>query len=85
MKYNILYFAIKDEKLIHGINEADVVFQIIDIYPDFNKGKLFINGEEDSITYSDSYTRDEMFTEMINRSIVIIKRMGWTIYEGSAL
>ena len=49
---------------------------------DYENGKIFINGKEDTITYSLDQNIQTIHSQMESRCVRIAKDKGWSIYKG---
>lgn len=47
---------------------------------DFKKGILFFKNQPDTISYSLSLEKEEMFRFMMNRAETLLSRSGWKFY-----
>lgn len=49
---------------------------------DYENGKIFINGKEDTITYSLDQNIQTIHSQMESRCVRIAEDKGWSIYKG---
>jgi hypothetical protein len=76
-----MFALIKDQKVIEAetLKEAIWYTGLFDF--DVDNGRLFFNGDLDTISYSKNYTNSEMIVEMNKRAKTLLRRSGWRIYE----
>lgn len=43
--------------------------------------KIYLNGQPDSMSWSDEFTGDELWREFGARAILLLRRLSWLLYE----
>jgi hypothetical protein len=73
------YLLYRDGRTTIGNTIGQIVAPLVDL--DRTQRCVVIDGEPDTVSFSDEYTATELHREMCGRALTLLQRRGWTLFE----
>ena len=69
------------ERVCAGESLAEIAYATGKITFSPELRKIYLNGQPDSMSWSDEFTSEELWREFGIRALVLLRRLGWLLYE----